>query len=423
MKKKIAIITIFCCLFSALALGYFYLFQEESITTIVPENIKPLAKESETVTETKTPVEEKKAQSSSPVEEEQAPPVVSIETLEGSQPSDALEFYQKGNFSRAMELFTKDFEGKKQEEEKAYSLAYMAKCLEYMGNKEKAKETWQLLLGQYPKSPYCGDAQYYLSDFTETTLQNQKMLSEASLHAEKSLGGKKAALKMAQFSVSQANKLDTWRYYSYAMKASLSNAERKEIQKILDPIVADMLTSPEATGCLVYKVVQGDNLTRIARKNKSSVEMMRYINKLKSDAINIGRELKVIGGLPYIEVYKNSYFLVVYLPNHLYLKSYEIGLGKDNKTPPGVFSIKTKQKNPDWYTEENGKILKIPFNDPRNTLGTRWMGFSHEGFGIHGTKEPESIGKSMSNGCVRMKNEEVEQLFEIVGLGTQVTIK
>lgn len=418
MNKKIVAIGVFFCLIVLAFVGYIYYSHQNHLVSTAQE--KPAEKE---IVVPKETLSKPEPQEKPDVKEEPISiPLDSIETLEGSVESDALEFYQKGNFKRALELFNKNFQEKQPEEEKAYSLAYMAKCHEYMGNKEKAAESWNLLISQYPKSFYCGDAKYFLAESAETKDQNKKMLTEAIEHAEKSLGGRKAALKLGELYLSKGDKLQAWKCYSSAMKSSLSNKQRKEVKAILDPIVAELLLSAEATGCIVYRVTQGDNLTRIAKKHKSSVEMMRHVNKKTSDEIFIGRDLKVVPGMPYIEVYKNSYFLVVYLANHLYLQSYEIGLGKDNKTPVGSFTIKVKQKNPDWYTEEKGKTIKIPFNDPRNTLGTRWMGFNHDGIGIHGTKEPESIGKSMSNGCVRMKNEEVDQLFEIVGLGTQVSI-
>lgn len=173
-----------------------------------------------------------------------------------------------------------------------------------------------------------------------------------------------------------------------------------------------------------YKIFAGDNLTKIARKKfKTSIELIRYLNKKKDDKIMPGKSLKVIDGMPTVEIYKDSFFLVVYLAQGLYLESYEIGLGKEDKTPVGTFVIKTKEEKPLWYAEENGKTVKIPYGDPRHAIGSRWMGFDFEGIGIHGTKEPQSIGKNQSSGCIRMLNEEVEKLYDLLAMGTQVVIK
>jgi lipoprotein-anchoring transpeptidase ErfK/SrfK len=114
--------------------------------------------------------------------------------------------------------------------------------------------------------------------------------------------------------------------------------------------------------------------------------------------------------------------LVAYLGN-VALVSYRVGLGKQNRTPTGDFTIQVKQENPSWW--KDGAV--VPYGDPENVLGTRWMGFENRpgtsGYGIHGTDVPSSIGKDMSMGCVRMRNEEVQELFDFVPRGTLVTIQ
>ena len=61
-------------------------------------------------------------------------------------------------------------------------------------------------------------------------------------------------------------------------------------------------------------------------------------------------------------------------------------------------------------------------NLPENVLGTRWMGFDKEGYGIHGTVAPDKIGQQVTAGCIRMRNEEVEELYKILPRGAEVTI-
>ena len=81
-----------------------------------------------------------------------------------------------------------------------------------------------------------------------------------------------------------------------------------------------------------------------------------------------------------------------------------------------------KLPNPVWYkTTSSGAKETIPPGDPKNELGTRWIGFK-PAYGIHGTIDPKSIGKAMSNGCVRMHNEDVEELYDLVVVGTPVKI-
>ena len=65
----------------------------------------------------------------------------------------------------------------------------------------------------------------------------------------------------------------------------------------------------------------------------------------------------------------------------------------------------------------------IPSESPENILGTRWLGFDMPGYGIHGTTQPDSIGKQATAGCVRMLNSEAEELYDLLPIGTEVTIK
>jgi lipoprotein-anchoring transpeptidase ErfK/SrfK len=84
----------------------------------------------------------------------------------------------------------------------------------------------------------------------------------------------------------------------------------------------------------------------------------------------------------------------------------------------GNFKIVNKLINPPWF--KAGAV--VPPESPDNILGSRWMGFNLTGYGIHGTTEEETIGRQITQGCVRMTNSEVEELFAIVPTGTEVTI-
>ena len=93
-------------------------------------------------------------------------------------------------------------------------------------------------------------------------------------------------------------------------------------------------------------------------------------------------------------------------------------------TPLGSFTIVSKQLNPWWYPPDSDwarGLAPVP-PGPGNPLGTRWMGLSAPGVGIHGTPDAASIGYSASHGCIRMQIPDAEWLFERVSLGTQVFI-
>jgi lipoprotein-anchoring transpeptidase ErfK/SrfK len=89
----------------------------------------------------------------------------------------------------------------------------------------------------------------------------------------------------------------------------------------------------------------------------------------------------------------------------------------ESPSPTGVYKIVTSVPDPTWYTK--GRIVGPGKNNP---LGTRWLGLSLKGYGIHGTNNPASIGHNASHGCVRMRNRDVEELFGMVGIGDQVEL-
>ena len=86
-------------------------------------------------------------------------------------------------------------------------------------------------------------------------------------------------------------------------------------------------------------------------------------------------------------------------------------------SPAGVYTVVDRIPDPTWYTK--GRIVAP---GKANPLGTRWMGLSRKGYGIHGTNNPRSIGKRASHGCIRMKNSDVEELFEMVSVGDTVEL-
>lgn len=113
-----------------------------------------------------------------------------------------------------------------------------------------------------------------------------------------------------------------------------------------------------------------------------------------------------------------QYKLDLYADNKLF-KTYKVAVGKrESPSPIGDFSIITKIKDPTWYP--NGAKPIAP--GPRNPLGGYWLGLDKQGYGIHGSNAPYSIGSSASQGCFRMLNNEVAELYNYVTVSTPVRI-
>lgn len=99
-------------------------------------------------------------------------------------------------------------------------------------------------------------------------------------------------------------------------------------------------------------------------------------------------------------------------------KVYVVAVGKKSSpSPTGTFTIMRRVTNPTYW--HDGKVVAP---GPENPVGTRWMGLSAKGYGIHGTNAPRSIGKAASSGCIRMRKSDLEELFAAVKTGDQVEI-
>lgn len=120
-----------------------------------------------------------------------------------------------------------------------------------------------------------------------------------------------------------------------------------------------------------------------------------------------------------IEVNKSTNKLTLYKNGRVY-KQYPVATGRTpSLTPEGTFPIVVKFVKPGWKG--------IPGGHPNNPLGERWLGISVKGdngrtYGIHGTNQPKSIGTYASNGCIRMYNKDVIELYKLVPTGTPVHI-
>lgn len=100
------------------------------------------------------------------------------------------------------------------------------------------------------------------------------------------------------------------------------------------------------------------------------------------------------------------------------LKRYAVAVGaKQSPSPVGEFKIAQRIRRPGYYAP--GVVIP-PGKD--NPLGPRWLGLTRKGFGIHGTNEPHSIGRNASHGCIRLRNQDIEELFELVRVGDVVEL-
>ncbi|MFA6357502.1 MAG: L,D-transpeptidase family protein [Candidatus Omnitrophota bacterium] len=166
-----------------------------------------------------------------------------------------------------------------------------------------------------------------------------------------------------------------------------------------------------------YTIKPGDTLNKIAREYKTTAELIMKSNNISDSLIMPGRKIKV-SNVPFTILVDKSQNILLLKSDEEIFKTYTVSTGKNNCTPVGTFKIVNKLSNPTWF--KAGAV--VPAESPENVLGTRWLGFDLAGYGIHGTTEPKELGKQVTQGCVRLCNSDVEELYSIIPVGTEVTI-
>ena len=155
-----------------------------------------------------------------------------------------------------------------------------------------------------------------------------------------------------------------------------------------------------------YVVRRGDSVYSIAQTFSLTTADIFAANPRLTENLFIGQVLCIPENPLRLEFRINisAKTLSVY-QNGVLIKEYPVATGKPTTpTPIGNFTVINKQLN------------------PGGPYGTRWLGLSKKGYGIHGTNAPESIGTAASNGCIRMFNSDIEELFDITNTGTAVRI-
>jgi lipoprotein-anchoring transpeptidase ErfK/SrfK len=185
-----------------------------------------------------------------------------------------------------------------------------------------------------------------------------------------------------------------------------------------------------------YTVQAGDRPARIAAQCDVTWDFLGRINNISdSRKLRAGANLKVIKGPFHAVVTKSTYTLDLYLgspgePGSTFIKQFKVGHGKDNSTPTGSWMVtpQNKLKNPKWWGTADEPAREA--DDPKNPLGEFWIGLTgtsgqaegKQGFGIHGTIEPQTIGTQASHGCVRLAAPDIERLYEMLLEGKSTVI-
>ena len=336
-------------------------------------------------------------------------------------------FYEKGEFEEAKtiyaDLLNKSRKHKFALGEKQSELVYrLAICNKKIGDSAKAETLLNQITDQFKNSEYIDEALLELGELAEakSDLKKANDLYDKILNEYpnsnifyNALYAKAHIYKLQNKFLNALSPLE--KVILKSDNAKLKNMAHREIEDINVKLIFSPIPTKDS---VIYKVKKGDSLGAIAKRFNTTVGLIKKSNKLKNDIIRTGKRLKITSGAGFsIKVYTKSNKLIL-KNNGVILKTYAVATGTHDGTPLGNFKIVNKLKNPTWYTA--GAIVSA--DSPKNVLGTRWMGITEKGYGIHGTIKPESIGKQSTEGCIRMYNKEVEELFDLVPVGISVII-
>jgi lipoprotein-anchoring transpeptidase ErfK/SrfK len=220
----------------------------------------------------------------------------------------------------------------------------------------------------------------------------------------------------------------------------LSDADTAAAKALIGQINQSAVFGPRAVAgdayCAMYPVRSGDSLARIAAGYQTTWELLARINHLDPRRLRSGTNIKVVRGPFFAVVSKKSFTMDVYLgalpggKGSMYVMSFPVGLGKDDSTPTGLWSIgpHAKLRHPTYYPPEGGQPIEA--DDPSNPLGGFWIGLTgvdgqavgRTSYGIHGTIDQDSIGHQASMGCIRLRSNDIAMVFDLLVEGKSMVL-
>ncbi len=206
---------------------------------------------------------------------------------------------------------------------------------------------------------------------------------------------------------------------------------KKQISEISNTWLFSRTVFPEDTLCGNYKVKLADRFAVLGKKFKVPYETLMRINKISNPkALRAGDTIKIINGPFHCKIYRSTFTMDLYLQD-TFIRTFSVGLGKPGmETPTGSWVVKTGGKliSPTWTDPATGKTYEA--KNPNYPLGARWIGLEgikgaakdRTGFALHGTKNAEQIGTAGSQGCIRLYNNDVILLYDLLMPGVSQVI-
>ncbi|MBU0533709.1 MAG: L,D-transpeptidase family protein [Candidatus Omnitrophica bacterium] len=301
-------------------------------------------------------------------------------------------------------------------------------CYQKTGEITEAKKYWDKVLNSkysfhHPEIYYefaqqrlreanFEEAQFYYSQITEK-FPSHSLAGNATLGPVDIYIAKREFEKARQYCEEIIENLD---YSSKIREITIDKLGEININLLFSPLVTDISE--------IYSVKAGDSLFSISRKFNTTIALLVRANNLPNSVIKPGQKLKITINKFSILVHVDKQDLFLHYDDKSF-KRYKIAVGaKETPTPLGTFEIREKIKDPTWYPAGGGVV---PPHSAQNLLGSRWMGLwetgKKTGYGLHEAIEPSDISTYISNGCIRMVKSDLEEIYDIVTIGTGVIIQ
>ena len=198
----------------------------------------------------------------------------------------------------------------------------------------------------------------------------------------------------------------------------LSPRQSQEINSLLSQLAGTVIYSQQHLLEPAYTVQPGDTLERIAAGYNIPPRLLSRINLIPDgEQPPPGKQLKVLRGPFSALVYLERYELVLMLGER-YAGRIFIGIGGDHARLEGDYEVRAKTVNPAY----RGRDIFIAADDPNNPLGELLIDLGNQ-IGLHGTNDPNGLGRYGGRGAIRLKNDDMEDLFRILSVGSHVAIR
>jgi LysM repeat protein len=199
----------------------------------------------------------------------------------------------------------------------------------------------------------------------------------------------------------------------------LAPAEQQQLNQLLDQVAGTVIYSTQHLLEPPYEVQPRERLEDIAQRYGVPWELLAKINGIEDpNNLRAGERLKVIRGPFNAIVNLQKRELTLMLPDGMYAGRFPIGIGQEQPPREGTYSVSDKVVNPVYH----GRAKVAAAGEAGNPYGTRWIGLGSD-LGIHGTEQPENIGRTDLPGSISLSPRDIEDVFDILEAGSKVTIR